>query len=181
LPNIEVKDLIKHAQNGSVSAVGELYTAYHERIYRFIWGRVYDSQLAEDLTGEVFTKMVIHLPDYRERGLPFQAWLYRIARNLVIDHHRKHSNRQSVPLESARDVQKEGKSPEEKVQQTLTFESVQEALEHIEPTQREVVELRFLAGLPLKDVAKTLDKTVASIKALQHRGLVSLRDILHQR
>lgn len=178
LPNEDVKDLVRRAQNGSVSAAGELYTTYHEKIYRFIWGRVYDSQLAEDLTGEVFTKMVISLPDYREMGLPFQAWLYRIARNLVIDYHRKNSNHQSVPLESVKEVQEDETSPEEKAQQTLTFEAVREALEHIEPTQREVVELRFLAGLPLKDVAETLDKTVASVKALQHRGLASLRDTL---
>jgi RNA polymerase sigma-70 factor, ECF subfamily len=70
----------------------ELYREHHGHIYRFIWSRVHDAQVAEDLTGEVFTRMVANLSSYSDRSLPFRAWLYRIARNLIVDHHRKESS-----------------------------------------------------------------------------------------
>lgn len=91
-------DLVKRAQGGDVDAVGELYDRHHESIFRYVQSRVYDRDLAEDLTGEIFTRMVTSLPGYRLRGIPFRAWLYRIARNLVVDHYRKESGRVSVPL-----------------------------------------------------------------------------------
>jgi len=90
-------------QNISTPAAEELYREHHEHIFRFIWSRVHDAQHAEDLTGEVFTRMVASLPDYSDRSLPFRAWLYRIARNLVIDDYRKKSPESLIVLESADD------------------------------------------------------------------------------
>lgn len=158
-------------QSGNLPAAEELYLQHHEHIFRFIWSRVQDAPLAEDLTGEVFTRMVANLPNYRDRSLPFRAWLYQIARNLIIDHHRKEASAQSLKdVANANAV-----SPEENVEVALTLERVQRALEKIDPAQREVVELRFLAELSLEEVAEAMDKSVAAVKALQHRGLASLR------
>lgn len=72
-------ELVQRAQNGDVEAVGELFDRHHEPIFRFAWSRVGDRQVAEDLTGEVFTRTVRSLPDYRLEGIPFRAWLYRVV------------------------------------------------------------------------------------------------------
>jgi RNA polymerase sigma-70 factor (ECF subfamily) len=182
LPDTERDDRVKRAQDGSLSAIRELYLDHHEHIFRFIWSRVHDPDLAEDLTGEVFVRMVTALSSYHDRSLPFRAWLYRIARNLVIDWYRKKSRQMSVPLDAQRVAGNliESQSPEETTEQALTLERVRQALERIDPTQREVVELRFLAGLSLKDVALAIGKTIAAVKALQHRGLASLRASLKE-
>lgn len=170
--------LVKQAQKGDLNAIGALYDQHHQLIFRFIWSRVHDQAIAEDLTGELFTRMVIALPDYRANGVPFQAWLYRIARNLITDHHRKYGGRQVVDLTQTADLSTEEDDPMQLIAAKLTAEKVQRALERIDPAQREVVELRFLVGLSLQEAAETLDKTVASIKSLQHRGLKSLRGSL---
>jgi RNA polymerase sigma-70 factor (ECF subfamily) len=160
-----------HAQRESLPAAEELYLQHHEHIFRFIWSRVQDAPLAEDLTGEVFTRMVANLPNYQDRSLPFRAWLYQIAHNLIVDHHRKESSAQAL-----KDVtEPHGELPEEKAETALTLERVQHALEKIDSAQREVIELRFLAELSLEEVATVMDKSVAAVKALQHRGLASLR------
>jgi RNA polymerase sigma-70 factor (ECF subfamily) len=172
---VENDVLVRRAQNGSVSAIRELYLSHHQQIFRFIWSRVYDHELAEDLTGEVFIRMLKNLSTYEYRSLPFRAWLYGIARNLVIDHYRKKNPGTTISLDEITGERAAGESLEERTEQTMKFEQVQQMLERINPDEREVVELRFLAGLSLKETALATNKTVAAVKALQHRGLVSLR------
>ena len=166
--------IIARAQNGGVDAVGELYDRHHRPVFRYIWARTSNKQLAEDLTGEVFMRMLDYLPKYEVRGVPFRAWLYRIAGNLVKDHYRRASQRTEVPLQQAKEVEVRIYL-DSGVEKMLTLEKVKEALQTIDPAQREVILLRFIAGLSLKETAETLDKTVAAVKSLQHRGLVALR------
>ena len=161
------------SQSESPLAAEELYLEHHEHIFRFIWSRVYDAQQAEDLTGEVFTRMVASLSGFRDRSLPFRAWLYRIARNLIIDHHRKESSINA--LAAVAEPPTSPRSLEQRAETTLTLEQVQRLLEKIDPEQREVVELRFLAELSLEEVSLVMNKSIPAIKALQHRGLASLR------
>jgi RNA polymerase sigma-70 factor (ECF subfamily) len=163
-----------------VEAVGELYDRHHTRIFRYLWSRVRDPHLAEDLTGEVFARMVRDLPGYRPRGIPFQAWLYRIAHNLAVDHQRMQSRHPLVPLEDAETVRVESQDPAVKIERQLTLERVEGALGTLDPNQRDVVVLRFLVGLSLREVAAALDRSVAAIKSLQHRGLVALRAALQE-
>jgi RNA polymerase sigma-70 factor (ECF subfamily) len=176
-PIVENLDLVRRAQNGSAPAIRELYLSHHQQIYRFIWSRVYDPDLAEDLTGEVFVRMLKNLPSYEDRSIPFRAWLYGIARNLVIDHHREKHPRIILPLDNIAGEQAADASPEERTEQTMKFEQMRQMLEQINPDEREVVELRFLAGMSLKETALATQKTIAAVKALQHRGLTSLRSI----
>ena len=82
-------ELITRAQRGEVNAIGRLYDRHRESIFRYLWIRLDDRQLAEDLTGDVFMRMLDALPRYRMKGLPFRAWLYRIAHNLLVDYFRK--------------------------------------------------------------------------------------------
>lgn len=179
---LEVNDrnLVERAQGGDVNAVGELYDRHHASIFRYVWSQVNDKHLAEDLTGEIFTRMVINLSSYQGETASFRAWLYRIARNLVIDHYRKERGREPLPLYEAEQIGSGRGNPGPVIEQQITAERLHAALANIDPVQKEVVTLRFLAGLSLKEVASALNKSVASVKALQHRGLKSLRMEMNQ-
>ena len=180
MPDVSDADLVRRAQGGDVNAIGELYDRHYTRIFRYLWSRVRDERLAEDLTGEVFSRMITHLSSYRSKGVPFQSWLYRIAHNLTVDHCRKEGQHHLVPLYYAEGLERGKRDPVSIVEGQLTAERVEKALCQIDPIQQEVVVLRFLAGLSLREVAATLNKTVAAIKSLQHRGLVALRAALEE-
>jgi len=169
------ENLVRRAQQGSKEAIGKLYDRHQEQIFRFVWSRVGDRQLAEDITGETFTRMVAHLPGYRPMAVPFSAWLYQIARNLIADTFRQQNGRLPQPLEDAHFVAEDQEGPDMMVDQKLTIEKIQAALEEIDPQQREAVTLRFLAGLSLREAAETMDCSVGALKSLQHRGLKALR------
>ena len=181
--------LVRRAQQGDVDAVGELYDRHHSLILRYLWSRTGDMHLAQDLCGEVFERMITSLGRYRSRGIPFRAWLYRIAHNLAVDHIRKASRYSQVPLEQADNLLEQGHvstpmervpMPEKQVQDRLTAERVQSALQALEPLQQNVVILRFLIGFSLKEAAATLGKSVPAIKSLQRRGLNALRMALRE-
>ena len=168
-------DLVKRAQKGNVEAVGELYHLHREYIFRYVQSRIFDIRVAEDLTGEVFVRMVEKLPSYRIMDIPFRVWLYRIARNLVLDHHRKRARDRNMPLGHAENLPSRNKETSTIVDERLTLARVLQALGKLEHNQQEVIRLRFLIGMSLRDVSLAMDKTIAAVKALQHRGLAALR------
>lgn len=172
-------DLVKHAQNGNAHAVGELYDRYQPRIYKYVRARIYDHHKAQDVTGEIFLSMVKNLPAYRDIGVPFAAWLYRIAHNLVINHYRKEKIGRLVPLTHAENAHSHAGPLAAVVEQQIELEGLLQALEKLDDVQREVIILRFLVDLSIKEVAQTLDKTVAAVKAIQHRGLLALKIALN--
>jgi RNA polymerase sigma-70 factor (ECF subfamily) len=184
LQNISDVELIKRAKNrkndpvAGAAAVGELYDRYYEAIFRYIWARVSNLQLAEDLTGDVFTRMVIHLPKYRYTGNPFSAWLYSIARHVVIDNYKKASSRNEVPLEDMVAVYAGGRDPAQIVEQQIFEERIVEGLSELNSFKRDVIILRFIVGLSLQEVASILERTISSIKVTQHRAIKELREIL---
>jgi RNA polymerase sigma-70 factor (ECF subfamily) len=171
---------VGRAQRGDADAIGQLFDAHHQALFRYVWSRVGERALAEDLTGDVFMRMLSALPRYQVSGAPFRAWLYQIARNLLIDHYRKTGNRMNIPLQQVETVGDAMMDLSTVVEQQLTLEGVQQALARLEATQREVVTLRFLSGLSLREVAAVLGKTESAVKALQHRGLTALRQALAQ-
>jgi len=180
MPEASDADLVRRAKGGDMEAAGELYDRHNGHIFRYVWSRVGDTRSAEDLTGEVFTRMVASLPSYRATDVPFRAWLYRIAHNLVVDQHRKEGGRVMVPLEQAEGLPEEANNPVSIVEQRFVVERLRRALTSLDPSQQQVVVLRFLVGLPLQEVALTLDRTVAAVKSLQYRGLLALRAALQQ-
>jgi RNA polymerase sigma-70 factor (ECF subfamily) len=168
--------LIRRAQEGESAVVGALYERYQRGIFRYLYYRVGDQQTAEDLTSEVFLRMVEKLSNFDDRQLSFQAWLFQIARNLSIDHYRKMSIHQNVQLKD--DFPEGGNEPLEMVAQELTSEKLQYALVKLPENQRDVIVMRFIVGMPISEVAETLHKTEDSIKGLQRRALLALRDTL---
>lgn len=186
MQKISDDELVKRAQTtplgiaSGAEAIGELYDRYNEQVFRYVWARVYDRNSAEDLTGEVFTRMVANLPKYRPTSSPFLAWLYRIAHNLVIDHYRKEENKRELPLDQVDQLVADKDNPTETTEERQFFEQVKHALMELNPTRQEVIILRFLVGLSLQEVAATLGKTVGAVKVAQHRGLKELREVLQQ-
>src|SRR5574341_188145 len=171
------QELVLRAQSGDVEAVGELYDRHNGDIYRYVLARSGDPQLAEDLTGEVFMRMLTRLHRFRLRqNTPFRAWLYEISRNLLIDYYRK--EKVISELHQAEDAPADIGDVAGSVERALTLEKIHHMLAQLDQAQAEVLTLRFIAGLSLKEVAHTLDKSTAAVKALQHRGLSALRGAL---
>lgn len=171
-------DLIRRAKQGDKQAIGELYRLHVDVIYRYIWGRVRDESVTEDLTAQVFLKALEGLPTYEPSGKPFVAWLYSIAYARIVDHWRKHERRVEVPLEEtfpARDLR-----PEEFLEAEADWAVAIDLLAQLTDDQQDVIILRFIGEMSLAQVAETLGKTVGATKAIQYRALASLARLLEQ-
>lgn len=177
-PSETPPELITRAQQGEAQAVGALYDQHRSALFRFVWARVGDPTLAEDLTGDVFMRMLTALPRYRPSAVPFRVWLYRIARNRLIDHYRQTRARPVVPLSAIETHNAPDSDLPLLVEQKLSAAEVQRALTQLPETHSEVLALRFLSGLSVEETAATLGKTQAAVKAAQHRGLAALRRAL---
>jgi RNA polymerase sigma-70 factor (ECF subfamily) len=169
-------DLIRRAQDGETIVVSEIYDRYQRSIFRYLYYRVGDQQTAEDLTSEVFLRMIEKISLYQEQRTSFQAWLFQIARNLSIDYYRKMKARNTTTLEE--DHPEMGEQPLELINRELTSEKLYQALVELPENQRDVIVMRFVVGMPIVEVAETLHKTEDSIKGLQRRALIALKEIL---
>ena len=167
--------LVRQAQKGDAGAFGQIYDTYIDRVFRFVHFRVNETQLAEDLTADTFLKAWDNLGKYEERGLPFAAWLFRIARNTVIDHYR--TQKEELPLEAAA-TQTSETDPNEQVHRGLTGEEIRRAMSKLTQAQQDVLILKFIAGFSTKTVAGILNKKPGAIRALQMRGLQALDEIM---
>jgi RNA polymerase sigma-70 factor (ECF subfamily) len=171
-------ELVAHAQGGNVDAIESLYDRHRTNIFRYIWSRVGEQRLAEDLTGDVFMRMLAALPDYRATERPFRAWLYRIAHNLLVDHIRKEKQHASIPLDAIKTRHANGSDPMTALERRSDAQRVHDALSKLDTAQREVIVLRFLCELSPQEVAQILGKTEAAVKSMQHRSLAALRQVL---
>jgi RNA polymerase sigma-70 factor (ECF subfamily) len=169
LPN--ERALIAQAIRGDKQAVSALYEGYAQAIYRYISYRVGSDMVAEDLTADVFLRMVQALPRYQDTGAPFGAWLYRIAASQVADHHRG-KRRAAEPLsdnQPSDDTDPFGKTAKQQEQAQL-----RKALASLPEDYQTLLILRFMQGLPHTEVAAILGKSEASIRVMQHRALKAL-------
>lgn len=178
MPEDITKSTIARAKAGDEAALGALYEAYKSKIQRFLYYRVGDRQAAEDLTTEVFLRMLEHLEGYRMQGTPFQAWLFQIARNLAVDYFRKQNVRNHLSLEPT--MPANGDSPDTVAARSLTNDRLRRALQQLTEGQSDVIVLRFIAGMSIAEVAETLEKSESAVKSLQARGLDALHNRLSQ-
>lgn len=169
--------LMRKAQAGDRTALGELYNQYWPAVFRYLYYRVGNRQAAEDLASEVFTRMLEALPRYKPTAVPFKAWLFQIARNLAVDHFRKGGGRVSVSLDPEMENAME-EDPYSRVERSLTNARLQSALSTLNPDQRDVIILRIIGEMPICEVAQALGKSEDAVKGLQRRGLIALRDTL---
>ncbi|MBX3080160.1 MAG: sigma-70 family RNA polymerase sigma factor [Anaerolineae bacterium] len=169
------KKLVQSAQNGDEEAMGALYDANVDRIYRYIFNRVNNAELARDLTSDVFFRMVKDLATFEYRDVPLIAWLYRIANFCVIDHFRQSERDVSDANLEEIDIVDDIQPP---LDQNLIAEDqakyLRDAMTKLTSEQQQVVILRFVEGHDLKKTAELLGKTVNSVKVLQHRAVHAL-------
>lgn len=164
---------IEACQAGRLDAFDGLYTAYVDLIHRYLVRRVLSRDLAEDLTSITFLKALDGIRSFDARKGPFRAWLYRIARNVLIDHYRNPS-RHTVDIETAWDLPSD-ELTELKAEQAIDLERVRKALAHLKPIQRDIVMLRVWDDLPYKEIANVVGKTEANCKMLFSRAMRVLK------
>jgi len=175
----EFDELVRRAQAGDRAAVGAIYDRLADRVYRFALFRVGNRADAEDLVQRTFVKMIEALPRYRQRGAPFEAWFFRLARNSVIDHLR--GRRAHAPLETVAEVDSPEPTPEMTAELAAEFRRIEDALRTLTPIQQEVIGYRFMAGLSAREIGMVLGKREGSVRALQFRAIEALRRSLgHQ-
>jgi RNA polymerase sigma-70 factor (ECF subfamily) len=169
---LEESRLIERAKQGDKQAISDLYHRHVEVLYRYIYARVRNVTVAEDLTAQVFLKALEGLPGYRPRGKPFVAWLYRIAYARTVDYWREQEHCREVSLIDT--LPADGPQPHDNVEAEADWIAAIDLLAQLSDDQQDVLILRFLGGLSLAQVAETLGKTLGAVKAIQHRGLASL-------
>ena len=176
-PDFDERKAVKQAQAGDLEALSTLYTFYFPRVYRFVTGRVRSVQDAEDVTEEVFLRMVANLKRFEWRGLPFGAWVFRIARNEVISHVRR-QRRRGVPAQLSETLPDLGQDHAAAYELQATIEVVREASAKLPPAQRDVIALRFGSGLSVAETALALNKTQNNVKVLQHKAIARLQGMV---
>ena len=168
---------IRRACTGDPRAFGRLYDEYADRIYAFVRSRVSPAEDAEDVTATVFMKAYEAIGSYDDRGLPFSAWLFRIARNAIVDHYRR-SERVPTPTEDLSEADAEVSGPEQAAVLAADRETLRAAVRQLTDEQAAVIALRFWWDSSLEETALALGKNTNAIKALQHRAVRSLARIL---
>ena len=173
---VDLEQLVARARRGDPDAFAGLYESLAPRVLRFLRYRVSDPSQAEELLQQVFLQMIAALPRYQPRGLPFAAWVFRIARNAVIDAGRV--QRPSVPIELVHDVPSEAPGPDELAITNDEHAGLRVALERLPRDQHDVLIYRFFAGLSPREVAPLMDRSEGAVRVLQHRALGALRQLL---
>jgi RNA polymerase sigma-70 factor (ECF subfamily) len=171
-------DLVVRAQNGEADAFGSLYDQYSDTVYRYIYYRVGGRATAEDLTSETFLRALRRIGTFTWQGRDFGAWLVTIARNLVADHFKSSRFRLEVTTGEMLDANEVERSPEDSVLETLSNDSLLQAVRRLNPQQRECVTLRFLQGLSVAETARAMGKNEGAIKTLQYRAVRTLARLL---
>lgn len=164
-------ELVRRAQAADEEALTTIYERYAPGIFRYIYYRVGDPELARDVQSEVFVRMLEGIGTYEDRGWPISAWLYRIAHARTVDALRR-KDRQSHSTLEPWSLLTDG--PDEHVDQSADRAAVRRALTRLPDSQRQVLTLRFIYGLSLEETSKQMGRTVGSIKSLQHRATARL-------
>ncbi len=157
------------------NAFGVLYERYVDRIYAYIYNRVHNGQEAEDLTARTFYRALAKLDSYEDRGLPFSAWLYRIAHNLVANHHRDNSRRQFVHFDMLNLAGRRQNEPEEVIAREEEHETLWQAIERLPAERRDLLIYKFGNRLSNLEIGELMDKSEGAIKSLYFRTLAALR------
>lgn len=174
-----LQELVRRAQARDQSAFAALYEHYSPKIRSYLYYHLNGHAAeAEDLTNEVFVKVLEKIHAYEFRGLPFSAWLYRIAHNHLVDHVRSRPKQQPVPIEVCQEMHEEGAQRE--LENALTAEDLKAALVDLTEEQRQVIILRFVQGLNTIETAAIMGKSEGAVKKLQARGLLMLKKILSE-
>ncbi len=176
-PTADDSELVARAREDQ-AAFGELYERYVKQIYGYIYFRTGNHHDAEDLTARVFHRALVHIGTYVERGVPFQAWLYRIAHNLVANWHRDRNRRKVVPLDEFIAAGLRSEAPEDTTESKDEKERLVEAIRRLPEERQQLLILKFVDRLSNQEIGEIMDRSEGAIKSLYHRTLLALREEL---
>lgn len=178
-PDPEETALIDQARSDK-DAFGELYARYHDKIYNYIYYRTGNAEDAEDLTAKVFMRAMQHIGHYEDKGVPFSAWLYRIAHNLVANWHRDNSRRQILSLDDIAQWRVAEDSPEFTAQLMEDKAMLLASIRRLPADRQELLKLKFVESLSNAEIGDIMGRSEGAIKSLYHRTLLALRDDFEQ-
>lgn len=177
--NIDEEVLIKRAKRGDKKAAAELYDRNYETVFHYISYRVGSRSTAEDLTADVFVRMLENIDTYKRRDRPLVAWLYTIARNLVIDHYRRHGESEALPIKD-KTLAGEYDHPPEVMEQRQSQNCFGRALYHLTEPQRSIITHKILDERTTNDTANIMGKSERAVRSLQYRALQALEKALEE-
>ncbi len=170
------EEALARAAQGDNEAFGVLYDRYIGRIYNYIYYRTGNTHDAEDLTSRVFTRAMKHVANYEDRGVPFSAWLYRIAHNLVANFHRDNSRKQIVGLDDTYQLPANAELPESRVVRSEEQDFLLDLVSSLPEDRQQLIVLKFVDHLSNAEIGEIMGRTEGAIKSLYHRTLIALRD-----
>ena len=170
------ESLVRRAQQRDQQAFTQLYEEHFDKIYRYVALRIGDKVEAEDITQQVFLKALQSISSFRWKGIPFSAWLFKIAHNQVVDYLRKKTKQATVPVDESK--VSSVSDTQLLVEQKLDIKQLLSATKRLTEAQREVISLRFAGELPIAQAAQIMGKSQGAVKALQHSAIVALRKVL---
>jgi RNA polymerase sigma-70 factor, ECF subfamily len=178
VPESEEQETLQLAAQGDLEAFGILYGKYVERIFNYVYYRTGNVHDAEDLTARVFFRALHHIHTYTDRGVPFSAWLYRIAHNLVANWHRDRSRHQEIPLSDAPTLHYKGEPPEMALMLTQEKDALLRLIRHLPSERQHLLILKFVEHMSNTEIGQTMGRSEGAVKSLYHRTLLALRDEL---
>lgn len=174
---MEDSELVRLARDDK-EAFGEIYERYLTKIYNYIYYRTGNQQDAEDLTAKVFYRAMSHIDSYVDQGVPFQAWLYRIAHNLVANFHRDQGRRKIIPLDDYVAYTLRAEAPDRQAEVSEEREMLMAAIRRLPAERQQLLLLKFIDQKSNAEIGEIMDRTEGAIKSLYHRTLLALRDEL---
>lgn len=168
--------LLVEAAKADKEAFGEIYERYLTKIYNYIYYRTGNQQDAEDLTAKVFYRALSHIDGYVDKGVPFQAWLYRIAHNLVANFHRDKGRRKIIPLDDYIAFTLKDDAPDKQAESSEQQEMLMDAIRRLPAERQQLIILKFIEQKSNAEIGDIMGRTEGAIKSLYHRTLLSLRD-----
>ena len=168
--------VIKRASEGDTEAFSFIYERYVSRIYSYIFYRIGSEADAEDITSRVFYRAFGHIGNYVDKGVPFSAWLYRIAHNLIANWHRDSHRRKEVPLEDQMELPARADHPERALEKSQEMELLLRGIRRLSPERQQLLILKFVEDYSNAEIGEIMGKSEGAIKSLYHRALIALRE-----
>jgi RNA polymerase sigma-70 factor (ECF subfamily) len=180
VPELEFneEEVLLSASQGDRDSFGLLYERYIDRIFNYVYYRTGNTHDAEDLTARVFQRAMNHIQNYTDRGVPFSAWLYRIAHNLVANWHRDRSRRQEIPLNELPVLPSREDRPETTLVRSQEQDSLLRLIRQLPPERQTLLILKFVENMSNAEIGQIMGRSEGAVKSLYHRTLLALRDEL---
>jgi RNA polymerase sigma-70 factor (ECF subfamily) len=178
IPADNEEEVLMLASQGDRDAFGLLYERYIDRIFNYVYYRTGNLHDAEDLTARVFQRAMNHIKNYTDRGVPFSAWLYRIAHNLVANWHRDRSRRQEIPINDVPVLPSKGDHPEKNLVHSQEQDALLKLIRRLPAERQNLLILKFVENMSNAEIGAIMGRSEGAVKSLYHRTLLSLRDQL---